>query len=84
LIIAATEGHFYKAQELWNSIEQKPVYPGGRLLEILIAQNPTFHSALFTRDRASLAKIFHEWEGQSIKAYEIEKFWERTPFPLEL
>lgn len=84
MLIAAAEGHFDKAQELWNSIEQKPVYPGGRLLEILIEQSPNFHSALLARDGAILAKIFHEWEEQSVKSYGIENFWERTPFPLEL
>ncbi len=84
MLIAAAEGHFDKAQELWNSIEQNPVYPAGRLLEILTAQSPTFHSALLAGDRASLATIFHEWEEQSVKSYGIENFWEKTPFPLEL
>ena len=84
MLIAAAEGHFDKAQELWNSIEQNPVYPAGRLLEILTAQSPTFHSALLAGDRASLAAIFHQWEEQSVKSYGIENFWERTPFPLEL
>ncbi|WP_271893652.1 hypothetical protein [Candidatus Phyllobacterium onerii] len=59
MLIAAAEGHFDKAQELWNSIEQNPVYPAGRLLEILTAQSPTFHSALLAGGRASLAAIFH-------------------------
>ncbi|MDR6634056.1 hypothetical protein J2X72_002856 [Phyllobacterium sp. 1468] len=84
MLMATAAGHFDKAQELWNSIEQKPVYPAGRLLEILIAENPTFHLALLAGDRAALAKIFHDWEAQSVRSYGIESFWERTPFPLEL
>jgi hypothetical protein len=35
-------------------------------------------------DRAGLAKLLHSYEAQSVKNLKIEKFWERTPFPIEL
>ncbi|MBX9774847.1 MAG: hypothetical protein K2Y71_10605 [Xanthobacteraceae bacterium] len=34
-------------------------------------------------DRAGLAKLLHSYEAQSVKNLKIEKFWERTPFPIE-
>lgn len=36
------------------------------------------------RDRAGIAAILHDWEEQAIKAQKLEKYWERTPFPIEL
>lgn len=37
-----------------------------------------------TEDRAGLAKLLHSYEAQSVKNLKIEKYWESTPFPLEL
>jgi hypothetical protein len=36
------------------------------------------------RDRAGIAALLHEWEAWSVKAIKLEKYWERTPFPVEL
>jgi hypothetical protein len=35
-------------------------------------------------DRRGLAKILHGHEAQSVKNLKIEKFWESTPFPIEM
>ena len=35
-------------------------------------------------DRTGLAKLLHSYEAQSVKNLKIEKFWEPTPFPIEL
>ena len=35
-------------------------------------------------DRAGLANILHSYEAQSVKNLKIEKYWERTPFPIEM
>jgi hypothetical protein len=35
-------------------------------------------------DRAGLANLLHRYEAQSVKNLKIEKFWERTPFPIEM
>ena len=35
-------------------------------------------------DRAGLAKLLHSYEAQSVKNLKLEKFWEPTPFPIEL
>jgi hypothetical protein len=37
-----------------------------------------------SNDRAGLAKLLHSYEAQSVKNLKIEKFWERTPFPIEM
>ncbi|MHC1549471.1 hypothetical protein [Phyllobacterium sp. K27] len=45
---------------------------------------PGFYPALKANDREAVAKILHEWEADAVKKLKIEKYWERTPFPLEL
>ena len=35
-------------------------------------------------DRLGLANLLHSYEAQSVKNLKIEKYWERTPFPIEL
>ncbi|ATU92078.1 hypothetical protein [Phyllobacterium zundukense] len=84
MFVATAEGDFEKARALWDSNEQDPDYFQTKELENFMARMPNFHPALLAGDRAALAKIFHDWEEQSVKTYEIEKYWERTPFPLEL
>jgi hypothetical protein len=37
-----------------------------------------------TKDRAGLAKLLHSYEAQSVKNLKLEKYWEPTPFPIEL
>jgi hypothetical protein len=35
-------------------------------------------------DRKGLANLLHSYEAQSVKNLKIEKYWERTPFPIEM
>lgn len=35
-------------------------------------------------DRAGLARLLHQYEQSSIQAMKLEKFWEPTPFPIEM
>ena len=35
-------------------------------------------------DRTGLARLLHSYEAQSVRNLKLEKFWERTPFPIEL
>jgi hypothetical protein len=39
---------------------------------------------LATKHRAAIAELLHEREARSVANLKLEKFWERTPFPLEL
>ena len=36
------------------------------------------------RDRAGLAHLLHKYEEGSVRAMKLEKYWEPTPFPIEL
>jgi hypothetical protein len=35
-------------------------------------------------DRPALARLLHKHESESVKSLKLEKFWEPTPFPIEL
>jgi hypothetical protein len=35
-------------------------------------------------DRAGLARLLHKYEEGSVRAMKLEKYWEPTPFPIEL
>jgi len=74
-LIAAAEGHFDRARELWDSDKRDRTY--------FMARAPSFYPALLAEDRTTLANIFHEWEAQTVETFKIQKAWERTPFPLE-
>ena len=39
---------------------------------------------LRARDRAGLAALLHGWEAITVKKLGLEKYWQPTPFPLEL
>jgi hypothetical protein len=41
-------------------------------------------SLLAADDRPGLVNLLHTWEADSVKRLKLEKFWEPTPFPLEL
>lgn len=36
------------------------------------------------RDRAGLARLLHKYEEGSVRAMKLEKYWEPTPFPIEM
>ena len=55
-----------------------------RWLDHVNGLTPRFYKALQAEDRVEVAQILHDWESATVKTYKIGKFWERTPFPLEL
>lgn len=76
MLIATAVGNFDLAQSIVEPQPDVQLYLG----ELA----PSFYPALLARDRTEIAKILHAWEAQTIKTYKLEKFWEQTPFPLEL
>ncbi|SDP13713.1 hypothetical protein [Phyllobacterium sp. OV277] len=76
MLIATAVGDFDLAQSIVEPLPDMQFY--------LAYLAPSFYPALLARDRAEIAKILHAWEAQTIKTYKLEKFWEPTPFPLEL
>lgn len=76
MLIATVKGYFDLALSI---IEPRP---GMQLYLENLA--PSFYSALLARDPAETAKVLHAWEALSVQKCKLEKFWEPTPFPLEL
>jgi hypothetical protein len=39
---------------------------------------------IIANDRGGLARLLHEYEEGSVRAMKLEKYWEPTPFPIDL
>ncbi len=39
---------------------------------------------VIARDRAGIAALLHGWEAETVKRLKLEKYWEPSPFPVEL
>jgi hypothetical protein len=76
MLLAVAHGDFDEAREIWDSDPQISRY--------MMSKVPFFYTALLSKDRSALAAFLHQWEAQTIATYKLEKFWEPTPFPLEL
>ncbi|MBA8876902.1 hypothetical protein [Phyllobacterium myrsinacearum] len=76
MLLAIAHGDFDKAREIWDS--------DPKISRYMKSKNPSFYPALLNNDRSALAGFLHQWEAQTIETYKLEKFWEPTPFPLEL
>ncbi|EJN04087.1 hypothetical protein PMI41_01724 [Phyllobacterium sp. YR531] len=50
----------------------------------LLDRTPDYYPALIACNRAALLKNLHERQAFTIKNLKLEKYWEPTPFPLEL
>ncbi len=50
-------------------------------LEVLI---DILGSMIINRDRSGIAALLHEWEAASVKKLKLEKFWQPSPFPIEI
>ncbi len=36
------------------------------------------------QDKAGIAAKLHEWEAYSVKQLKLEKYWQPSPFPIEM
>lgn len=43
----------------------------------------TIRPLVVSSNKATLARMLHEWEAQAAKREKLEGIWEPTPFPLE-
>jgi hypothetical protein len=50
----------------------------------LLNRAPEYYDLLRTRDRTALLNILREQQAFTIKSLKLEKYWQPTPFPLEL
>lgn len=76
LLMAAATGDFETARYIIGKREG--------LRQSFEVHYPAFCPALLSEDRAALAKCLHDLEAKTIKNLKLTKFWEPTPFPLEL
>lgn len=75
-LIATATGNLDLAQSIVEPL------PG--MQHYLARLAPSFCPALLARDCVEIARILHEWEALAVQKCKLEKFWEPTPFPLEL
>lgn len=80
LMMATALGDFEEAIRIMDG----PDYRQVELRKDMMYWNPTFYPALIAGDRRELAKILHELEAITIKSLKYRRYWEPTPFPLEL
>lgn len=87
MLVHIAMGDLDTARQIWR--EREPVY-----------RDETFHpqslqhrwqgqlaavaEPLHAGDRPALARILHDWEAANVRRMKIERYWEPTPFPLEL
>ncbi len=45
---------------------------------------PSLYPALIAADRKELARVLHDTEAYMVKLLKLEKYWQPTPFPIEL
>ncbi len=39
---------------------------------------------VYAQDKPAIAALLHKWEVYSVKQLKLEKYWQKTPFPIEL
>lgn len=87
MLVHIAVGDLDAARELWRT--QEPLHRGktyhpGSLLHRWQTQVEAVAEPLHAGDRPALARILHGWEAANVRGTEIERYWEPTPFPLEL
>ena len=83
IVVEAALGRFEVCDHILHYLDNrrlKPVLPDEDELRITRDLAPLIKA----RDRAGIAAVLHEWEAWSVKAIKLEKYWERTPFPVEM
>lgn len=83
IVVDAALGRFEACDRILDDLDNrrlKPASPDEDELRITRDLAPLIRA----RDRAGVAALLHEWEAWSVKAMKLEKYWERTPFPVEM
>ena len=83
IVLEAALGSFEVCDHILDCLDNrrlKPARPDEDELRITRDLAPLIKA----RDRAGIAAVLHEWEAWSVKAIKLEKYWERTPFPVEM
>ncbi|SFH95293.1 hypothetical protein [Methylobacterium brachiatum] len=87
MLVHIAMGELDAARKIWHERDlwhqNWPRHPALRLRwwqEQLDAVAEPLHAG----DRPALARIMHGWEAANVQGTELERYWEPTPFPLEL
>ncbi len=78
-------GKFEEADEALDFFSKQPEYRAKYFHspehydEVMNIVRPMVHA----NDKAGIAARLHEWEAYSVKQLKLEKFWQKTPFPIE-
>lgn len=83
VFIDIAQGDIDTALKFCESVKAKGTYSSGMPQAHDLFAN-TFYPMLAANDRAGLAKHLKENELWAVEGRKLEKFWEPTPFPLEL
>lgn len=75
LLTCVATGDLETAREIFDRQRQ--------ISQFMDATQPSFRGALFAGNLTELAKTLHETEAKMAKELKLEKYWERTAFPIE-
>jgi hypothetical protein len=67
---------FSKQSEYWVKMTHTPEH----FTELMDEVRPM----VLAQDKAGIAAKLHEWEAYTVKQLKLEKYWQPTPFPIEL
>jgi hypothetical protein len=67
---------FSKESEYWVKMTHTPEH----FTELMDIVRPMVQA----QDKAGIATKLHEWEAYTVKELKLEKYWQPTPFPIEM
>jgi hypothetical protein len=79
-------GNFQEAENLFEMFSEQPdfwkksFFREGHFAELMEIVRPM----VYAENRAAIATKLHEWEAYSVKQLKLEKYWQATPFPIEM
>ena len=79
-------GNFASAAKILEMFSKQPDYWKERMYTE--SEFNRLISELFqmveTENKPAIAALLHKWEAYSVKQLKLEKYWQKTPFPIEL
>jgi hypothetical protein len=79
-------GNLEEAENLFEMFSEQPDYwaksffKEGHFAELMNIVRPMVQA----QDKVGIAVKLHEWEAYSVKQLKLEKYWQASPFPIEM
>ncbi len=67
---------FSRQSKYWSEMTHTPEH----FNELMDVVRPLVHA----QDRPAIAAKLHKWEAYSVKQLKLEKYWQPSPFPIEV